>query len=413
MHRKSLEPPTVAALVAAGLIWANGAVAKVEGDNIVLGAAIALTGELGTKGAHTANGYNLAVKKINQSGGIKVAGKTYRLRIKYYDDESTPDRAARLAERLIRHDGIRFMLGPYGAAATAAVAAVTEKHKIPMVQAAAPDHALFTNGYTHLFSVLSTSEQYLAGAVALAARNAARSGRKPRDLRVALVFGDDPLSLDVRSGAVDEASKFAMKVVASETMTTEAAALVATLVKIAALKPDVLLMSGGSGTAATIDAIEQAKLAVPVVGLTPCPVRGRGKKGRVAGNRIFCPTQWTRTLRYKGALFGTPAQYDKQFKAAFTGYARAPLEAAQASAAVMVWKDGLERAGGFEAEKVRAALAATDLKTFFGPVKFAPQGYNLAKPMALYQVQNGRLNVVAPAKWASHPIQLPGKAGNR
>ena len=52
---------------------------KVEGDKIILGAAVSLTGKYSTNGKHTQNGYNLAVKRINQMGGVKVGGKSYKL----------------------------------------------------------------------------------------------------------------------------------------------------------------------------------------------------------------------------------------------------------------------------------------------------------------------------------------------
>ena len=68
----------------------------------------------------------MAVETINDAGGISVSGKTYRLEIIYYDDESTPARGAQLAERLINQDGVEFMLGPYSSGLTKAIAPVTE-----------------------------------------------------------------------------------------------------------------------------------------------------------------------------------------------------------------------------------------------------------------------------------------------
>ena len=86
--------------------------AKVEGDTIVLGAAVSLTGKYSTNGEHTRNGYNMAVQRINDMGGVSVGGKSYKFDIIYYDDESDSGRAAQLAERLIKQDGVQFMLGP-------------------------------------------------------------------------------------------------------------------------------------------------------------------------------------------------------------------------------------------------------------------------------------------------------------
>ena len=41
-------------------------------------------------------------------------------------------RGAQLAERLIKQDGIKYMLGPYSSGLTKAIAPVIEKHKIPI-----------------------------------------------------------------------------------------------------------------------------------------------------------------------------------------------------------------------------------------------------------------------------------------
>ncbi len=109
--------------------------AKVDGEYIVLGAAISLTGKYSSNGVHTQNGYNLAVDRINKMGGVEVQGKKYKFEIIYYDDESNPKRAAQLAERLINQDGVKYMLGPYSSGLTKAIAPVTEKYKIPMVEA--------------------------------------------------------------------------------------------------------------------------------------------------------------------------------------------------------------------------------------------------------------------------------------
>ena len=61
--------------------------AKVEGDTIILGAAVSLTGKYSTNGEHTKNGYELAVKRINTWAELKVGGKSYKFKVIYYDDE--------------------------------------------------------------------------------------------------------------------------------------------------------------------------------------------------------------------------------------------------------------------------------------------------------------------------------------
>jgi branched-chain amino acid transport system substrate-binding protein len=50
------------------------------------------------------------------------------------------------------------------------------------------------------------------------------------------------------------------------------------------------------------------------------------------------------------------------------------------------------------------------MQTFYGNIKFDLTGKNTAKPMVLRQIQNGKFNVVAPTKWASHDVNWPRKA---
>ncbi|MBE9553234.1 MAG: ABC transporter substrate-binding protein, partial [Proteobacteria bacterium] len=148
----------------------------------------------------------------------------------------------------------------------------------------------------------------------------------------------------------------------------------------------------------------------PMVAITHCEAAKIISKFGASTNDILCPTQWAETLSYSGKYFGTAADFDKLFKDTYEGYKNVPYQAAQASAAVLVWKDAFERANSFDREKVRDALAATDMQTFYGGIKFAAEGNNIAKPMVLRQIQDGTLNVVAPSDFASHKIIWPRKA---
>ncbi|MEM9028906.1 MAG: amino acid ABC transporter substrate-binding protein [Pseudomonadota bacterium] len=397
----------------AGLsVIAAPAIAQDCGE-IVLGAAISLTGKYSTNGIHTKNGYEFAVQKIKDAGGVKVGEKCYNFTIKYYDDESKGDRGATLAERLISQDGVQYMLGPYSSGLTKAIAPVTEKYKIPMVEAEGASRSLFNKGYKYLFAVLSTSEQYLATTVSLAAEVAEKNGKKPSDVKVAVAVENDPFSLDIRAGVLDDAKKFDMKIVIDEKLPRDLSDMSAILTKVKLLKPDVLIVSGHSkGAATAVRQIGEMKIDVPIIAVTHCEAADVIGKFGATANGVLCATQWAETLKYEDPIFGTAANYEKEFKAAFPEYANktVPYQTAQASAAVYVFKDAFQRAGSLDKEKIRDALAATDLQTFYGGIKFAPEGNNIAKPMVLRQIQDGKYNVVAPSKFASHPLDWPRKA---
>jgi branched-chain amino acid transport system substrate-binding protein len=410
LPRRQLLLATCAAAVA--FAFAGPASSKVEGDTIILGSAISLTGKYSSNGVNAQHGYDFAVKKINDMGGVKVDGKTYKLKVVYYDDESTPARGAQLAERLIQQDGVKFMVGPYSSGLTKAIAPVTEKYKIPMVEAEGAARSLFTQGYRYMFAALSTSEQYLASSVALAAEMAEKQGKKPSDVRVAMVFENDPFSLDVRAGVVDDVKKYGMKIVLDDKMPRDLSDISATLTKVKALKPDLLVVSGhekGATTAAR--QIMEMKVDVPMIAMTHCESGKIVQQFGKATESILCPTQWSETLTYKDKYFGSAGDYDKAFKAAYPSYKTVPYQTAQASAVILIWKDAFERANSFDTEKLRDALAATEMETFYGNIKFAPEGNNIAKPMVLRQIQDGQYKVVAPTKWASSKLVYPRNAG--
>ena len=406
--RHKLIPGLALSVAAVALSTTAAVPARAAEDTITLGAAVSLSGKYTTAGNHTKKGYDLAVKFINAKGGIKVGGKSYKLAIKYYDDESTPARGDQLAERLIQQDGVKFMLGPYSSGLTKAIAPVTEKYKVPMVEGNGASRSLFNKGYRYLFAVLSTSEKYLASAIALAAEQAEKAGRAASSIKVAVAVENDPFSLDVRAGVIDDAKRAGMKIVIDDKLPKELNDMSATLTKVRALKPDVLVVSGHSkGAALVTRQIADMKIDVPMLAITHCEsakVTDQKKFGDKA-DYTLCATQWAPTMSYRDDLFGSAADYAKTFEKEY-GYVP-PYQAAESSASVEVYADALSRAGSLDPAKVRDALAATDMQTFYGFVKFDETGKNIAKPMALRQIQKGKYVVVAPSKWAEAPLIYP------
>ncbi|MCP4430468.1 MAG: ABC transporter substrate-binding protein, partial [Gammaproteobacteria bacterium] len=129
-------------LLAGSALLLSQSVLADDCGEIVLGSAISLTGKYATNGIHAKNGYEYAISKIKENGGVKFGGKCYNFRVIYYDDESKGDRGATLAERLISQDKVQYMLGPYSSGMTKAIAPVTEKYKIPMVEAEGASRSL-------------------------------------------------------------------------------------------------------------------------------------------------------------------------------------------------------------------------------------------------------------------------------
>ena len=377
---------------------------------IELGAAVSATGIYAANGKNTKNGYEFALKKINDAGGVKIGGKCYHFKIKYYDDELTPARAAQLVERLIDQDKVHYVLGPYGSPLTKAILPVIEKYKTPLVQGEAASRSLFTQGYKYQFGIVATSEKYLAPVVDMAADLAKKAGKDPSKVKIAMIYQDDAFSLDVRQGVVDQMKKYKMTAAVDDRMPKDLNDITSFLTKVKALKPDVLIVSGHEkGAATAARQMSDLKIQVPLVGMTHCELAKVTQDFLKASEDIVCPTQWDETMKIGDPMFGTAANYNTQIKAAYN-YKVVPYQTAQASAAVYVWEDAFKRANSLDKEKLRDALTKTDLETFYGHVKFAPDGSNPGKEIILRQIKGGKYKVVWPEKVAASKLTYPREA---
>ena len=106
-------------LAVLGLVFSYGSFAKAENPKVIkLGCAISFTGGKSRSGKLYRDAYDMAVEKINKSGGVKVGKDTYIFKIIYYDDKSDPTESSRLVEKLITQDKVNFLLGPYSSGIT-------------------------------------------------------------------------------------------------------------------------------------------------------------------------------------------------------------------------------------------------------------------------------------------------------
>ena len=84
----------------------------------------------------------------------------------------------------------------------------------------------------------------------------------------------------------------------------------------------------------------------------------------------------------------------------------ADLLTGPAYACVQILANAIEKAGTLDRDKIRDAMAATDMQTVIGPVTFNPDGTgNVLDP--LIQWQDGKLQLVAPAEQATAKLAYP------
>src|SRR5262249_54170119 len=144
---------------------------------------------------------------------------------------------------------------------------------------------------------------------------------------------------------------------------------------------------------------------VPVLAMTHCDSAQIAEKFGKAAEYALCAQQWDAALTYKDKLFGDSKKYVELFKKDFNY--DPPYQAAESTAAVQVFADAFTRAGTLDREKVRDAIAATNIETFYGNIKFDEAGRNIAKPMVLTQVLGGDYKLVAPEQWAATKVVIP------
>jgi branched-chain amino acid transport system substrate-binding protein len=244
--------------------------------------------------------------------------------------------------------------------------------------------------------VLNTSDNYLRPAVDLVAQATQKAGHDPKAVRVGVVIENDDFSQDVRDGAVEEAKKWGMQVVVDDKLPPELNDMSSALTKVRALKPDLLIVSGhAKGAVLAVRQVAEQRVDVRALALTQCDSAQIIEKFNKAAEYALCAAQWDRSLSYSDRWFGTAESYALRFEKEYRDLAT--YESAESAAAVLTFVDAIERAGSLDRERVRDAIASTDLMTFFGPIKFDASGKNVAKSMVLYQVQNGKYTVVAPA----------------
>ena len=401
--------PTVAPTTVASTSGGGCAAGAASAGTIMFGAADSLTGSTSNEGKYSKDGYDFAIEAINNAGGVNVAGKCYKLAVKYYDDESNADTSAKLTEKLITEDKVNLLLGPYGSGPTRTASVISEKYKVPMVEANGAAEDIFNRGFKYAFGILSPGKNYLRGVLemALAQDKSLKS--------VAILVENDVFALEVAAGAKAFAESNGMQVVYNEKYPSATKDVSSLLTVVKGLNPDIILGSGHLQDSILI--VKQGKdlgLNAKVWGFSVGPATPEFRNSlKKDADYVYGGAQWTSALKYDGNdVFKTSDNYTKLFMAKFNY--QPPYQSAESSAAVITYQKAIEKAGSFEPDKVRDALASLDFISFYGQVKFDPRGINIYKPMAVEQLQtDGTKKTVWPAAVAEAKPQFPTPAWDK
>jgi branched-chain amino acid transport system substrate-binding protein len=122
----------LAATLAVASLAGCGSKSGSAGDTYVIGGIGPLTGDAASYGLSVKQGAEIAVKEINDAGGVKVGDKTVKLELKFEDDQATPDKAV-TAYNTLMDDGMNALLGCVTSGSSLAVTDLTKEDGIFML----------------------------------------------------------------------------------------------------------------------------------------------------------------------------------------------------------------------------------------------------------------------------------------
>ncbi len=372
---------------------------------ITLGAVLSETGALAPVALHVRRGYDIAVKAINERGGIDIEGAKYKFRIKYKDSGSDPKKAALLAEELITKDNVKYMLGPYGSTMAAAVAPVVNRLKRPLIQNQGAARKLFRKDWPYVFGILSSADQYLGSAVNVLGQILTARGLNPKEQKIAVLYRTDLGSRDIRAGVIEEAKRWGMQVAIDDIFPEKEEEIKEKFKKIEKENIIALFVTGrGFAVEKTVEQLSDNKIYIPMVAATHCDAAKATEMGGKA-DHLLCATQWDPYINIPDQTFGSSVNYATDYYLEYQYHP--PYQAAQSSGAIMTYAHAFKQANSLDPEKVRLALENLNITTLFGEVKFDEQHRNIAKPMFLYQVEGDKYRIVAPKRFAWKKLVYP------
>ena len=361
-------------------------------DAIKIGAPLALTGALADEGKKQDVVWKMWLDKVNAAGGINVGGKKMPVELVKYDYQSDGQRAAQLAEKLITDDKVDFALSPFGSGHTKIVATVTERYQTPLLACASSSEAVFDQTFKSLFGTLSPNGGMTNAMVAFF------KTKMPTLKRIAVLGRDDVFPKSMAQGISAAAKSAGLDVTYDQLYAVGTMDHSAAVSAIKATNPDWIYAAGYTQDLILIRK-QMADLGVkaPIITMVTGPAYKEYTDGLGnLANGVTSSSWWHHATNYKGiGVWPTTADFYKEFVA--KEKSDPDYVHASCAAAVVVLADAIERAGSTDKSKVRDALAATNVNTFYGPVKFSANGMNEVRDLPIIQVQDKQIKVLHPA----------------
>jgi branched-chain amino acid transport system substrate-binding protein len=121
---------TLLLVVSFGLTACGGGAAS---DVIKVGVVAELTGDIPAVGASCKNAAEMAVKEVNDAGGLEVGGKKYQVQLFIEDNAGKADQSAAAAQKLITQQNVVAIIGPNASRYAIPASEIAEAAKVPLI----------------------------------------------------------------------------------------------------------------------------------------------------------------------------------------------------------------------------------------------------------------------------------------
>jgi branched-chain amino acid transport system substrate-binding protein len=364
---------------------------------IAIGAIVSLSGFDSNLGHQAKAGYEMAVEDINKAGGVfvKEYGKKMPLEVVVQDMESNPQKAVSRMEYLLTSKKVVSYVGTTFISAGSGVA---EKNKIPTMVVASAVQGVHERGFKYWFSPVGKSPDTARAVFDI--MESLPADKRPK--AVAIFQEHTDFGLEQAQIFKAEAEKRGCKVVFHDKytpMTKDWSPLIMGAKKAGAevlltspITPDGMLM------------IRQMKELdynpKAIVAIRAPDDLAWGKAMGAAGDYVMLMGGW-----HYGAKFPGVEKLNAAYKAKFAR--PADMQTGPAYASIQIIAAAIEKAGTLDTAKIRDAIAATDMMTMVGKVKFRANGTVIDPCPATIQWQKGAQKLVWPKEFKEAEFAYP------
>ncbi len=341
------------------------------GETIKIGFNAPLTGFAASDGKSSSFGAKLAVKQINENGGIN--GK--KLELVIYDDQANASQSIPIANKLIGQDKVAVGISGSYSGPTRSAAGIFQEAGIPYISAYAI-HPDITKAGNYVFRTSFLGEvQGRAGAKLI--------GEILGKKKVVMITLKNDFGKSLAAGFKEKAKTFGITIVNEYQYSIKDRQFGAIVAKVKSDNPDAIYASGYYFTAGPlVSQLRASGITVPVIGQEGYDGQKFIEIAGKAAEGVIITTSLDRD---------STAQETKDFIRNFeelAGY-KADMVAASAHTAVQVAALAMEKAKSIDPEKIRAALAGISLKASTGTIEFNSLG-EVRKSVQNQVVKNGQ-----------------------